>query len=167
MWKRGEIGGAGEFRRGEAESQSRGASAVAMHWFIDGEIGSTPDSLEDCVGEENSVRMIDAFIEELELAALGVSAAAAGRLAHHPSTPLKIYLYGYLDRWQSIRRLEREADDRNKNLIAAVIKPHPPNWLPSPRPSRRRNKPRRPPPLALSHSLGHKGPFPRCTEWPH
>ena len=86
-----------------------------MHRFIDGEdrMQQTllPNSLEDYVSEENPVRVIEAFIEELDLAALGFSGmtpAATGRPAYHPSTLLKIYLYGYLNRVQSSRRLERE-----------------------------------------------------------
>ena len=73
-----------------------------MHRFIDGEdrMQQTllPHCLEDYVGEENPVRVIEVFIEELDLAALGFSGmtpAATGRPAYHPSTLLKIYLYGY------------------------------------------------------------------------
>jgi transposase len=91
--------------------------------FIDGEdrMKQTllPNSLEDYVSEENPVRVIEAFIEELDLAALGFSGmmpAATGRPAYHPSTLLKIYLYGYLNRLQSSRRLEREAQ-RNIELM--------------------------------------------------
>src|SRR5207253_10988007 len=89
---------------------------LAMHRFIDGEDrmqrALLPHSLEDYVGEENPVRVIEVFIDELDLAALGfsrMSPAATGRPAYHPSTLLKIYLYGYLNRIQSSRRLEREA----------------------------------------------------------
>src|SRR6266851_3412927 len=89
---------------------------LAMHRFIDGEDrmqqALLPHSLEDYVGEENPVRVIEVFIDELDLAALGFSGmtpAATGRPAYHPSTLLKIYLYGYLNRLQSSRRLEREA----------------------------------------------------------
>src|SRR5438874_10866266 len=87
-----------------------------MHRFIDGDdrMQQTllPHSLEDYVSEENPVRVIEVFIEELDLAALGFSGmtpAATGRPGYHPSTLLKIYLYGYLNRLQSSRRLEREA----------------------------------------------------------
>jgi len=86
-----------------------------MHRFIDGEdrMQQTllPHSLEDYVSEENPVRMIEVFIDELDLAALGfagMTPAATRRPAYHPSTLLKIYLYGYLNRLQSSRRLERE-----------------------------------------------------------
>jgi transposase len=94
-----------------------------MHRFIDGEdrMQQTllPHCLEDYVGEENPVRVIEVFIGELDLAALGFSGmtpAATGRPAYHPSTLLKIYLYGYLNRLQSSRRLEREAQ-RNIELM--------------------------------------------------
>ena len=78
-----------------------------------------PDCLDDYVGEENPVRVVEVFIDELDLAALGFSGmtpAATGRPAYHPSTLLKIYLYGYLNRVQSSRRLEREAQ-RNIELM--------------------------------------------------
>src|SRR5207247_7447621 len=78
-----------------------------------------PHSLEDYVGEENPVRVIEVFIDELDLAALGFSGmrpAVTGRPAYHPSTLLKIYLYGYLNRVQSSPRPEREAQ-RNIQLM--------------------------------------------------
>lgn len=78
-----------------------------------------PESLDDYVTEDNPVRVIEAFIEELDLGALGfegMAPAATGRPAYHPSTMLKIYLYGYLNRLQSSRRLEREAG-RNIELM--------------------------------------------------
>src|SRR6266566_449912 len=94
-----------------------------MHRFIDGEDrmqqALLPHSLEDYVGEEDPVRVIEVFIDELDLAALGFSGmtpAVTGRPAYHPSTLLKIYLYGYLNRVQSSRRLEREAQ-RNIELM--------------------------------------------------
>jgi transposase len=94
-----------------------------MHRFIDGEDrmqqALLPHCLEDYVGEENPVRVIEAFIDELDLAGLGfsgVTPATTGRPAYHPSTLLKIYLYGYLNRIQSSRRLEREAQ-RNVELM--------------------------------------------------
>ena len=76
-------------------------------------------SLEDYIDKENPVRVIDAFIDELNLAELGfegVQPKATGRPAYHPSTLLKIYLYGYLNSIQSSRRLEREAG-RNVELM--------------------------------------------------
>jgi transposase len=94
-----------------------------MHRFIEGEDrmqqALLPHCLEDYVSEENPVRVIEVFIDELDLASLGFSGmvpAATGRPAYHPSTLLKIYLYGYLNRIQSSRRLERETQ-RNIELM--------------------------------------------------
>src|ERR1035438_1224858 len=78
-----------------------------------------PQSLDDYVAEDNPVRVIEVFIDELDLGGLGfagVHPAVTGRPAYHPSTLLKIYLYGYLNRVQSSRRLEREAQ-RNIELM--------------------------------------------------
>ena len=71
-----------------------------------------PECLEDWIGEDNPVRVIDVFVEELDLAALGfggVDPEATGRPSYHPSVLLKLYIYGYLNRVQSSRRLEHEA----------------------------------------------------------
>ena len=71
-----------------------------------------PECLEDWIGEDNPVRVIDVFVEELDLAGLGfdgVDPEATGRPSYHPSVLLKLYIYGYLNRVQSSRRLEREA----------------------------------------------------------
>jgi transposase len=71
-----------------------------------------PERLEDWVGEDNPVRVIDAFVEALDLADLGfgrVVPAATGRPGYYPSVLLKLYIYGYLNRVQSSRRFEREA----------------------------------------------------------
>lgn len=78
-----------------------------------------PERLEDYVGEDNPVRVVDAFVEHLDLTALGFERAiaqATGRPGYHAATLLKIYLYGYLNRVQSSRRLEREAQ-RNVELM--------------------------------------------------
>jgi transposase len=78
-----------------------------------------PECLDDYVDEENPVRAIEAFVELLDLKELGFAGAepkATGRPAYHPGTLLKIYIYGYLNRIQSSRRLEREAQ-RNLELI--------------------------------------------------
>ena len=87
-----------------------------MGRFIEGgerdQLSLLPASLEDYVEQDNSVRVVDAFIDELDLGAIGfagVTPAATGRPSYHPSTLLKLYLYGYLNRVQSSRRLEREA----------------------------------------------------------
>lgn len=71
-----------------------------------------PESLEDWVGEDNAVRVIDVFVDELDLAELdfiGVDPKSTGRPSYHPSILLKLYVYGYLNQVQSSRRLEREA----------------------------------------------------------
>ncbi len=78
-----------------------------------------PEQLDDYVTENNPVRIVDAFVNELELGKLGfkgVKPAETGRPAYHPSVMLKIYIYGYLNRIQSSRRLEREAQ-RNVELM--------------------------------------------------
>src|SRR5271155_516951 len=94
-----------------------------MKRFVEGEDRRQslllPDSLDDYVTEDNPVRVVEVFIDELDLAALGfegVEPAAPGRPAYHPSTMLKVYLYGYLNRVQSSQRLEREAQ-RNVELM--------------------------------------------------
>ncbi len=71
-----------------------------------------PECLEDWIGEDNPVRVIDVFVDELDLAELGfggVEPELTGRPSYHPSALLKLYIYGYLNRVQSSRRLEREA----------------------------------------------------------
>jgi transposase len=77
-----------------------------------------PECLDDFIDESNAVRVIDAFVDALDLSDLGfdgMEPAATGRPAYHPSTLLKLYIYGYLNRVQSSRRLEREA---GRNLEA-------------------------------------------------
>ena len=71
-----------------------------------------PESLDDYVGEDNAVRVIDVFVDELDLGDLGferVNPRTTGRPSYHPSVLLKLYVYGYLNQVQSSRRLEREA----------------------------------------------------------
>jgi transposase len=78
-----------------------------------------PECLEDWIDEENPVRAIDAFVDALDLRELGfdgIEPAATGRPGFHPSVLLKLYIYGYLNRVQSSRRLEREAG-RNLELL--------------------------------------------------
>jgi transposase len=94
-----------------------------MKRFIEGQDRSQvtllPECLDDYIGENNPVRVVDAFVDELDLEALGfegASAAATGRPSYHPAILLKIYVYGYLNRIQSSRRLEREAQ-RNVELM--------------------------------------------------
>jgi transposase len=94
-----------------------------MKRFIEGDTRTQsvlfPEQLDDWIAEDNPVRVVDAFVDELDLRALGFESAAPAatcRPAYHPGTLLKIYLYGYLNRVQSTRRLERESQ-RNVELI--------------------------------------------------
>src|SRR2546423_8281827 len=87
-----------------------------MRRFVEGADRSQntlfPACLEDWIGEDNPVRVIDVFVEELDLAELGfdgIDPEVTGRPSYHPSVLLKLYIYGYLNRVQSSRRLEREA----------------------------------------------------------
>ena len=78
-----------------------------------------PECLDDWVTEDNPVHVIEAFVDALDLAALGFAGllpAATGRPAYHPAVLLKLYIYGYLNKVQSSRRLEREAG-RNVELM--------------------------------------------------
>jgi transposase len=71
-----------------------------------------PECLDDWIDENNPVRVSDAVVDALDLAELGfdgVEPASTGRPSYHPSALLKLYIYGYLNRVQSSRRLEREA----------------------------------------------------------
>jgi transposase len=93
-----------------------------MSRFIVGETRTQatlfPEQLDDYVTDENAVRVIDVFIDGLDLFGLGFKTKPAdtGRPAYHPSTMLKLFIYGYLNRIQSSRRLEREAG-RNVELM--------------------------------------------------
>ncbi len=78
-----------------------------------------PASLDDCVGEDNPVRAVDAFVDGLDLRKLGftsIDPLETGRPGYHPATMLKLYIYGYLNRIPSSRRLERECQ-RNLELM--------------------------------------------------
>jgi transposase len=94
-----------------------------MKRFIEGQDRSQvtllPECLDDYLGEDNPVRVVDAFVDELSLEELGFEGAqpaATGRPSYHPAVLLKIYIYGYLNQIQSSRRLEREAQ-RNIELM--------------------------------------------------
>ncbi len=94
-----------------------------MARFVEGEdrnqVALLPECLDDFVAEDNPVRVVDAFVSELDLQALGfdgLAPASTGRPSYHPSVLLKIYIYGYLNRIQSSRRLERECQ-RNLELM--------------------------------------------------
>src|SRR6202158_3644769 len=90
----------GRFMKRFVEGADRGQSTLL------------PECLDEWVEDSNSVRVIDTFVDALDLADLGfegVEPAATGRPAYHPSVLLKLYIYGYLNRVHSSRRLEREA----------------------------------------------------------
>src|SRR5689334_1625541 len=98
-------------------------SGCLMKRFIEGEGRNQatllPEYLDDYVSEDNPVRAVDAFVDELDLKALGFEGAEpaiTGRPAYHPAVLLKIYICGYLNRVQSSRRLEREAQ-RNVEVM--------------------------------------------------
>ena len=81
-----------------------------------------PECLDDWVDESNPVRVVDAFVDALDLKQLsfdGMVPEVTGRPSYHPSALLKLYIYGYLNRIQSSRRLEREAK-RNLEVIWLV-----------------------------------------------
>ncbi len=90
--------------------------------FIEGDSRSQttlfPESLDDYIADDSAVRVIDVFIDELDLAELGFKTEpqAMGRPAYHPATMLKLYVYGYLNKVQTSRRLEQEAN-RNVELM--------------------------------------------------
>ncbi len=94
-----------------------------MSRFIEGQdrqqVTLLPECLDDFIGEDNPVRVIDAFVAELNLGELGFDRtvpAATGRPAYDPAVLLKVYIYGYLNRVQSSRRLEHECQ-RNVELM--------------------------------------------------
>ena len=94
-----------------------------MKRFIEGEdrTQSTlfPERLDDYIGEDNPVRVIDVFVDELNLRKLGferVEPHSTGRPAYHPAMLLKLYIYGYLNRVPGSRRLERETQ-RNVEVM--------------------------------------------------
>ncbi len=94
-----------------------------MPRFIEGQdrhqVTLLPESLDEFIAADNAVRVVDAFVDELDLPALGfegTAPAATGRPSYHPAVLLKIYIYGYLNRVQSSRRLERECQ-RNVELM--------------------------------------------------
>ena len=94
-----------------------------MKRFIQGESRTQstllPELLDDYIAETNPVRVVDVFVDELDLGQLGfegIDPAATGRPAYHPAVLLKLYIYGYLNRIQSSRRLEKETN-RNVELM--------------------------------------------------
>ncbi|MBL1142097.1 MAG: transposase, partial [Proteobacteria bacterium] len=93
-----------------------------MKRFIEGESRTQatlfPEALDEYISEENPVRVIDIFVDELNLDTMGITIEPAdtGRPAYHPAMMLKLFIYGYFNRIQSSRRLEREAG-RNVELM--------------------------------------------------
>jgi len=93
-----------------------------MSGFIEGEDRTQatlfPECIDDYVAEDNPVRVVDVFIDDLDISGLGFRTVsnATGRPGYHPKMMLKLYVYGYLNRVQSSRRLEREAQ-RNVELM--------------------------------------------------
>ncbi|CAB3810568.1 IS1182 family transposase ISBusp4 [Paraburkholderia ultramafica] len=94
-----------------------------MKRFVEGDdrkqVALLPECVDDYIGHDNPVRVIDAFVDELDLAELGFNGTApalTGRPSYHPGVMLKIYIYGYLNRVPSSRRLERECQ-RNVELM--------------------------------------------------
>lgn len=117
-----------------------------MGRFVEGEDRSQstllPERLDDYVTEDNPVRVVDEFVDNLDLATLGFDRAiaqATGRPGYHPATLLKIYIYGYLNRVQSSRRLEREAQRARRSREAwqrgSRFDPSPRRWGGRHRPS--------------------------------
>ena len=96
-----------------------------MKRFIEGQDRNQsilfPESLDEYIDEDNTVRVIDAYVDELDLLSMGferVRPKATGRPGYHPSILLKLYIYGYLNCIQSSRRLEREAGRNVEPYVA-------------------------------------------------
>ncbi|WP_162085124.1 IS1182 family transposase [Sulfuriferula nivalis] len=89
-----------------------------IHSECRSQVSLLPECLDDYISEDNPVQVVDVFVDQLDLSDLGfsVAPAATGRPSYHPSTLLKLYVYGYLNRIQSSRRLERETH-RNIELM--------------------------------------------------
>jgi len=93
-----------------------------MSGFIEGEDRTQatlfPERIDDYIAEDSPVRVVDVFIDDLDISGLGFRTVpnATGRPSYHPKMMLKLYVYGYLNRVQSSRRLEREAQ-RNVELM--------------------------------------------------
>jgi transposase len=94
-----------------------------MKRFVEGDdrkqVALLPECVDDYIEQDNPVRVIDAFVDELDLAELGFNGttpALTGRPSYHPGVMLKIYIYGYLNRVPSSRRLEPECR-RNVELM--------------------------------------------------
>src|SRR5262245_8198696 len=100
----------------------RNLRAGSMKRFMEGadreQSTLLPECLDDWIDDDNPVRAVDAFVDGLDLAELGFDGVVpepTGRPSYHPSALLKLYIYGYLNRVQSSRRLEREAGRNSAN----------------------------------------------------
>ena len=94
-----------------------------MKRFIGGEDRNQstlfPECLEDYIAEDNPVRVIDVFVDELDLTKLGfgrIEPKITGRPAYHPSMLLKLYIYAYLNRVQSSRCIEQGPAQRGTDV---------------------------------------------------
>ena len=94
-----------------------------MKRFVEGDgrkrVALLPECVDDYIGQDNPVRIVDVFVDELDLTTLGFNGttpAITGRPSYHPGVMLKIYIYGYLNRVPSSRRLERESQ-RNVEMM--------------------------------------------------
>jgi transposase len=94
-----------------------------MKRFVEGDdrkqFALLPECVDDYIEQDNPVRIVDVFVDELDLTTLGfndTTPAVTGRPSYHPGALLKIYIYGYLNRTPSSRRLERECQ-RNVELM--------------------------------------------------
>ena len=99
-----------------------------MKRFVEGEDRTQsalfPERLDEYISEDNPVRIIEAFVDELDLKVLGfggIEPRTTGRPGYHPLTLLKLYIYGYLNRIQSSRRLERESTQRRGHVADAAV----------------------------------------------
>ena len=106
-----------------------------MKRFVEGEDRRQgtllPEYLEDYVSEENPVRVIDVFVDELDLQALGFAGVVpevTGRPSYHPGLLLKIYVYGYINQIASTRRLERDRRHAGQAGPQARRHAHPPGY---------------------------------------
>jgi transposase len=98
-----------------------------MKRFVEGDdrkqFALLPKCVDDYIGQDNPVRIVDVFVDELDLTTLGFNGttpAVTGRPSYHPGALLKIYIYGYLNRIPSSRRLERECQ-RNPAGLAPPL----------------------------------------------
>jgi transposase len=111
------------WKRSDEIAWGRSIRGTAIKRYVEGwdrrQTFLLPESVDDFVGEDNPVRVIEVFVDELDLSELGFARATpaeTGRPAYHPALLLKLYLYGYLNRVPSSRRLEREAQ-RNLEVL--------------------------------------------------